>query len=412
MTASPPTPAEALIAGEVAKQGPMTFARFMELALYHSELGYYTREDAGPGSERDYLTSPEIHTAFALLLCFQLDEMWKRLGTPDPFSLIEVGPGSGAFAADVLEMAEACCPSFGSTLHIKLLEPSPSLRRRQAERLSGREDRVSWIDAPPESLDPLGPGCVFANEVLDALPVHRVEGTLAELQEIYVALRDDRLADHRAAVSTAKLSAQIAAGGGSLAPGQRGEVSLAAPALVTSLARLVDPGYLLFLDYGDPAVTLYGARRPEGTLRCYSRHVLNRDPYRLVGRQDLTAHIDLTAITRAAERAGLTLVGATRQTRFLERLGLRSLAASIQSSGLGLAEKRAHGRALGLLGDPRELGRLAVLGFATAAATGGLRGFLDGESALPPFDPSLLRFRASAAELARSPGTAAREALR
>src|SRR6266581_3084036 len=180
------------IAGEIVARGPIPFARFMELCLYHPILGYYTR-GIGGGGGRDYLTSSGIHGAFGALLARQVEEMWRRAGRPDPYHFVEFGPGEGHFAADFLREA-ARSPAFASALRCLLVEPSPALRERQRSRLKGCTTiPVSWTDEPGLDGRAQFAGCLFANEVLDSLPVHRVVGTSEGPREIHVALKDGEL---------------------------------------------------------------------------------------------------------------------------------------------------------------------------------------------------------------------------
>src|SRR5438105_2728619 len=181
----PPTSAERLIRQEIEAAGRITFARFMELALYAPAAGYYETRAATDFS-RDYVTSPELHPAFGVLLCGQLEEMWRRLGRPGEFWLIEAGPGTGTFAADVLATVAEVFPGFGAALRLGLLERSAALREIQRQNLRRWMDRVQWLD--PGRVEPVGPGCIFANELLDAFPVHRIAMSAHGVEEIYVDL--------------------------------------------------------------------------------------------------------------------------------------------------------------------------------------------------------------------------------
>jgi SAM-dependent MidA family methyltransferase len=293
-------------------------------------------------------------------------------------------------------------PRFAAVLTLGLIEPSPSLRREQERRLGDHASRMQWLEPVAGPWTALGAGCVFANEVLDALPVHRVLMTERGLRETYVDIHGTGFRACEGPLSSSAIAEQIAAGGGQLAPGQHGEVNLSASRLVRSLASLVDPGYLLLLDYGEPATNLYGLQHPDGTLRCYWRHTLNRDPLRRVGVQDITADVDLTAVTHAAEEAGLELIGATRQTRLLQRLGAEALSDAITGAALRRVEERAHLAALSLLLDPRELGRLAVLGFGRNAPRRLLSGFSDHPVEPPEIPSELMQLRSAPAEIART----------
>ncbi len=390
------------VAAEIAERGPIPFRDFMDLTIFDPDVGYYARGRAGPGAECDYLTSPEIHSAFAVLVSLQIAEMWRHLGEPDPFWLVEAGPGSGAFIEDVLLAGGATTPRFAAALRIALIEASPTLRRHQEARLAALGARVRWLDRVAESAPALGPGCVFANEVLDALPFHRVVMTDAGLEEIYTDGDEAGLFDTPGVLSRPEIAGQIALGGGRLTLGQAGDVNLAVSGLLSDLARLVDPGYLLVLDYGEPATELYGARFPAGTLRCYWRHTRNQDPYLRVGLQDITAHVDLTAVTRVGESAGFQLIGATRQARFLERLGMTHLADQVDRTPMGRAHSRAHRAALAMLMDPRELGNLAALVFGRGVPPAPLRGF-GGGPVLPISLPTgVLRLHSDPGLLVRS----------
>ncbi|MBM2811596.1 MAG: hypothetical protein HW416_2355 [Chloroflexi bacterium] len=381
------------IADEIAASGPMTFARFMELALYDPDVGYYERAAATLGPDGDYLTSSTIHRAFAALLTSQLEEMWRILGQPSIFWLIEGGPGTGAFAAGVLETAAAAFPSFHRSLHVALIERSGRLRHRQTETLAVWEERVRWIDSTPSSWRPLGVGCVLANELLDAFPVHRVvmrpeglsDGLPGRLMEACVDVVDGRFQDIELRPTTPALANQIAAGGGHLHIGQSGEVSLGAPGWVAAAAGLIERGYLLIMDYGAPAGDLYGESHPDGTLRSFWRHTMNRQPYDRVGEQDITAHVDFSAVTREAQRAGLSLLGATSQQKLLDRLGLTLLDERLEQFVPERAAQRAHRAALGLLSDPLGLGNVTAVAFGKQVSDAPLAGF----SRTSPLEPQV-----------------------
>src|SRR6266850_1111545 len=249
-------------AAEIAARGPIPFARFMELCLYHPVLGYYTR-GVGGGGGRDYVTSSGIHAAFGALLARQAEEMWRRAGRPEPWHFVEFGPGEGYFASDFLREA-ARNGAFAAALRYLLVEPSRALQERQRSRLKGRTSiPLSWVDE--QGLDGRAPlvGCLFANEVLDAFPVHRVVGSADGPREIHVVV----------------------------------------------------------VDYGHEAQDLYAPQRRRGTLLSYHHHRVNEEFLQRPGDQDLTAHLDFTALRRAAEARGARCLGLTTQSRFLLALG-------------------------------------------------------------------------------------------
>lgn len=339
----------------------MTFARFMELALYHPELGYYATGRRGPGRDADFLTAPESHPIFGWAVARQLGEVWERLGRPARFTVREHGAGTGALAAGIVEGLQRA----GSPL-------LAALRYRVEERATSRkgqvEDRLSTIDAAgilePDDGSPIT-GAVLANEVLDALPFHRLEGrTGGAVAELLVGLdATGELATVAGSPSTPALRARLDAEGVRLAPGQRAEVCLAVDGWVAAAAAGLERGLLLLLDYGHPATALYDASRGS-LLRAYVRHRVHDDPYANVGRQDLTAHVDLTAVERAATRSGLAHLGTTSQAAFLAGLRAHELLVRLQSDPATTLETYLGARsALFRMLDSAVTGRFAVMAF-------------------------------------------------
>ena len=186
------------------------FARFMEIALYAPGVGYYAAR-AAVDFQRDYVTSPELHPAFGVLLCGQLEEMWRRMGRPGEFWLVEGGPGTGAFASDVLATAEEGFPDFSRALRLALIERSDALRDVQRATLAPWGTAVRWVDLEAGP-GPLGAGCVFGNELLDALPAHRVVMRAEGLHETYVSTLGNGFEDVEDLPSTPALAEQIRAG--------------------------------------------------------------------------------------------------------------------------------------------------------------------------------------------------------
>jgi SAM-dependent MidA family methyltransferase len=308
------------IVAEIAARGPIPFARFMELCLYHPNLGYYTR-GIGGGGGRDYLTSSGIHQAFGALLARQVEEMWRRGGRPDPYHFVEFGPGEGRFAADFLREAKRS-PAFAAALRYVLVEPSPALQERQRARLKGRTSiPISWSDEAGLDGRAQFTGCLFANEVLDAFPVHRVVGTPEGPREIHVAVRDGELLETPLPLSGPALERFLAESAIVLAPGQEADINLAAPCWIAWAVGLLKRGYLVVVDYGHEAEELYAPERRRGTLLAYHHHRTNENFLARPGEQDLTAHLDFTALRRAAEARGARCLGLTTQARFLLALG-------------------------------------------------------------------------------------------
>jgi len=351
----------ARIEAEIRAAGTITFARFMELALYDPDHGYYAGGERGPGRTADFLTAPESHPIFGWAVARQLEEAWERLGRPARFTVREHGAGTGALAAGIVDGLTRSGSPLRVAIRYRIVERAPD-RHRQVR------DRLATIDAA----DVLEPddggsieGAVLANEVLDALPVHRVEGGQGgELAELYVGLdAAGALVAVPGPPSTPALGARLEAEGVRLAPGQRAEICLAVEPWVAAAAAGLRRGLLIVTDYGHPATALYEPSRGS-LLRAYLRHRVHAGPFVNVGRQDLTAHVDLTAVERAGAAAGLDHLGTTSQAEFLLGLGAGDLLASLQGDvRTGLEGYLGARAALVRMLDPAVTGRFAVLVF-------------------------------------------------
>lgn len=350
----------------------ISFADFMELALYHPQGGYYTTKEAVLGFEGDFVTSAHLGHDFGELLAAQFAEMWAHLGRPAPFPLIEMGAGQGLVAADILGTLQNRFADCFAALSYQIVERSDRLQATQAQRLEPWAERVAWIgleEIPDDSIT----GCFFSNELVDALPVHQVVVTEAGLQEVYVTLgsrTDDSLKEAAAAPSTPRLADYFTFVGIDLndpqyASGYRTEVHLAALDWMKTVATKLHRGYVLTIDYGYPASRYYNRARAQGTLQCYYQHAHHDNPYSHLGHQDITAHVNFTALERQGEVCGLETLGATQQAMFLMALGLGDRIAAlgqIQASDpatVNLAIQRRD--KLHQLINPMGLGNFVVL---------------------------------------------------
>lgn len=339
------TPIGRLLRERIRANGPITFAEWMQTALYHQRHGYYQRERPTVGADGDFLTSPEVHPIFGAAVACAAADAWERLGRPDPFRIVEIGPGTGALAESMLRSLPGPAASAAS---LRLVERNVFAAARQRERLAAF-GRIEWVD----DLDCIAAGSahlIIANELLDALPFHRLirrDGWL----ELMVDWSDDRgFHDAPAAPSDPSLPPPCAAP----APdGLAAEVSPARAEMIGALAERIGGGCMLLLDYGHPRRELYAHRRRRGTLATAWRHVPGDDPYARPGGQDITAHIDLDQVREAAAAAGLTPSPVIAQADWLGRLAPHILPAG------DLAARRA----LEQLRDPDGLGRIAVMGF-------------------------------------------------
>lgn len=339
-----------LIVRRICEEGPLPFAEYMDLALYHPEFGYYARADRRSGRAGDFLTSVDSGTVFGALLARQFAEMWPLAAPGAAPALVEAGAGSGRLARDVLDHLAAVCPDLYRTLRLTLVERSPAARAAQAATLGAHAARLAGAATElPAGVR----GVVFANELLDALPVHPIVMTADGVREVHVDRDGDRLVE-RLGPASAAVRAHVARFGIRLEPGWRAEVSPAAVAWVAAAARRLARGFLVLIDYGHEARELYSLTHARGTLTCYRRHRAAvggeggaaapwlAEP----GACDITAHVDLTAIRTAAEQAGLQTLAVLDQTYFL--LALAAL------GGRGeVPRPTANGQASGRQGAPR-----------------------------------------------------------
>ncbi|HJR77778.1 MAG TPA: SAM-dependent methyltransferase [Nitrospiraceae bacterium] len=322
---------------EIARTGPMTFARFMELALYHPCFGYYVRPVDHPQSERigwsgDFYTSSDVHPFLALALAKQAKQIDELLGHPTPFTVVEMGPGKGLLARDFLAASRYYGDSFCARLRYVLIERSPTMRMLQQEALAPYMDRiglVSWLG----SLDELAPdsveGLFLSNELVDAFPVHRVMMVEGRLRELYVRWNGAGFEEFDGPLSTPLLTEHFRRLGLTLEEGCRAEINLQAARWMEQVARVVARGVVLTIDYGHSAQDLYGPSRPQGTLLCYYHQTASDDPYTRVGEQDMTAHVDFTSLATVGEASGLVLTGFTNQMSFLIAMGIEEILESL-----------------------------------------------------------------------------------
>lgn len=376
-----------LIGSRIRARGLVTFAQFMEWALYEPGLGYYEREHLPLGW--DYRTSPHLAADFAQLLAEQILQFWHILGSPPHFAVIEMGAGSGRLAEDWLAYVCSNWPDFWQALEYGILERSAFLRRLQQERLAGYGEKVRWLEWD-EIPDGSVTGCFFSNELVDAFPVHRVQVQAGALREIYVDWAEgEGFREVLGDLSTPALEAYFARLGIPIATypsGYQTEVNLKALEWLQLLARKLRRGYVLTLDYGHTAQRYYSPQRFQGTLLAYRQHGTYADPYVWVGSQDLTAHVDFTTLQQVGESLGLKCLGFTQQSCFLVNLGLAERLAALGQVGdeggdLGQVLQRRH--ALHALLDPLGLGSFGVLlqakGLSEAEAAQPLQGFVEPE---------------------------------
>ncbi|MHB8880149.1 MAG: class I SAM-dependent methyltransferase [Thermodesulfovibrionales bacterium] len=308
---------EKKITGLILERGPMTFERFMETALYDPELGYYCSPDLEIGKAGDFYTSSHLHPVFGVMVGRQIMEMWEFMARPERFTLVEVGGGTGHICADILDSLKE--GQFFDALQYIIVEISPAMRKKQQVLLAAYAAKVSWVSC----LEELAPfrGCIFSNELIDAFPVHLVEMG-DELTEIYVNTRAGALVEEAGPLSTQALADYFREFHITIEQGYRTEVNLRARQWLQDVSEKLLEGFVLTIDYGYNTRDYYSEDRDRGTLLCYHRHQAGEDPLQHIGQQDITAHVNFSALKKWGENAGLRARGFSSQGAFLVSLGI------------------------------------------------------------------------------------------
>jgi SAM-dependent MidA family methyltransferase len=343
----------------------ITFAEYMDLVLYHPQHGYYASNSNQISERGDFLTSPHLADDFGEMLTIQLYQIWQILGAPSLFRIVEMGAGQGLLAAQILAYSQQEYPDFRRSIDYIIIETAPAMIAAQQAKLKDLPVRwCDWEDIPDRSIS----GCFLSNELIDALPVHQVVVTKDKLQEIYVtASEQDRVFNESIdELSTDKLAKywqlnRINLLSDRYPDGYRTEVNLAALDWLKLVARKLQRGYTISIDYGYSADRYYNPMRSQGTLQCYYQHAHHNDPYIQIGNQDLTAHVDFTALQNQGELLGLQTVGFTQQGLFLMALGLGERIAAISSSSGEIQSLLQRRQNLHQLIDPIGLGKFGVL---------------------------------------------------
>ncbi len=343
---------EARVRDEISRAGGwISFARYMQLALYEPGLGYYSAGARKLGAAGDFVTAPEVAPVFSRCLAVQCEEVLRSLGSGD---VLELGAGSGVMAAELIaELARRdCLPA-----RYRILDVSADLRERQRATLAAAVpqllERVEWLDRLPEDFT----GIVVANEVLDALPVERfvVRGGVVNALGVTSQLGRLEWSEARASAALADAVRGVERDMDATWPdGYTSEINLGLADWLAALAASVRRGVLLFVDYGLPRREFYAAERSDGTLLCHFRHRFHDDPFTRIGLQDITAWVDFTAVAEAGQAAGLELAGYATQAHFLIGCGLGEFLADV--SGLDVVSRVNLSRQAMVLTLPGEMG--------------------------------------------------------
>jgi SAM-dependent MidA family methyltransferase len=352
-----------LIANSYQKRIP--FSDYMKLVLYHPQFGYYTSNADCIGKSGDFLTSPHLSADFGELLAIQIKQLWEILGSPNKFIIVEMGAGQGLLAAQILEYLQREDRQLFDALEYLIIETAPAMIAAQQKRLNTLPVMwCEWSEIDDRSIV----GCFISNELIDALPVHQVIVKDGRLEEVYVTVDKDskiftELVDE---LSTDRLNQywqlnDIDLLSDKYSEGYRTEVNLAALDWLKVVEEKLDRGYIISIDYGYSADRYYNPIRSQGTLQCYYEHYHHNDPYINIGNQDLTAHVDFTAIQKQGELLGLETIGFTKQGMFLMALGLGDRISTVSNSGGDIQTILTRRQNLHQLIDPMGVGKFGIL---------------------------------------------------
>lgn len=302
---------------EIRERGRIPFSRYMELCLYDPELGYYSRNAQQFGKAGDFYTSSDVHAVFGRLLARQFDEMWRALGSPEHIEMVEVGPGRGLFAQDVLDWSGKKFPDFFRALRYVLVERSAALRERISEKLARHIEcgKVELTAQWPPSQSPVAPLIIFANEFFDALPIE----ILSASGSLRIDARDGHFVETWAPSSAEELDFLDRY---SIHPesNERVEAPIAALQFMDRIAASIERGFLIAIDYGYTREEQLAGRH-RGTLKAIRQHSISANPYEAPGEQDITADVNFTALASAAEKRGMQTHKLVTQSHFLLGIG-------------------------------------------------------------------------------------------
>ena len=319
-----------IIAAEISEKGPMPFSRYMELCLYHPHLGYYQRQEPTTGPAGDFYTAPHVHALFGRTLAAWIQQVAKNTDL-DKVTVLELGPGNGQLARDILDHWGKDQPMLSMIL---VEEAGP--RRRDLEARFAK-DPVRVVE--PAELDDLDPfeGVVLANEFFDALPLRVFARSEGIVKEVFVGRHKDSFVEILLPAETEGRTTQTL---DTLAEECRTETSDLWKPWLLRLARVLHRGRLLILDYGEPAENLLVPWRPAGSLRCYRRHQVDTDPFDSPGEKDITAHVNFSLLRDWGEDAGFELISFSSQSSFLIKGGILEMLAQTMDK---LPEKESTG---------------------------------------------------------------------
>ena len=292
----------------------------MDMALYYPGLGYYTSPEFVIGRKGDFYTSSHLHAIFGMIIGKQLEEMWEIMQKPSDFSAVEIGAGRGYLCKDMLEYLKN--RHIFHSLNYIIAELNPVLRENQRNFLSDFSDKINWVSSVNE-LHGIR-GCIFSNELLDAFPVHLVKKEDV-LKEIFISFNENYFIEQYQDVSSIDIINYLKHFSVEIPRGYRTEINLRIKDWLRDIAEALSDGFLLTVDYGYIAQEYYEEDRTKGTLLCYHKHQVTENPYKNIGKQDVTAHVNFSSLKRWGDEIGFKTIGYCPQGTFLVALGIDEL---------------------------------------------------------------------------------------
>ena len=321
------SPLKQKIIEKIRSEGHINFETFMDMCLYYPELGYYTRDSSKIGKSGDFYTSPHLHPIFGAMIGRQMIEMWEIMERPQDFQIVEIGAGMGYLAKDMLDYLrrlEVRCQdpkgvgNFFKNLQYIILEMNPYVELKQKELLSEFKEKIIWVSNINEIRSVRG--CFLSNELLDAFPVRLIEMDNG-IKEIYVSVDGDEFIEIKMPCSD-EIKKYFDDFGIKLPEGYRTEVNLKIKEWLSNVNDKLSEGFIMTIDYGYTSADYYSEERNRGTLLCYYRHQINEDPYRHIGEQDITAHINFSFLKKLGDEFGIETLGFCPQGTYLVSLGI------------------------------------------------------------------------------------------
>ena len=310
-----------IIKSEIRDSGPITFEKFMDLALYHPIYGYYSSGNVSIGRRGDFYTSPYVHSAFGEIIADFIIRSFSYINASVP-TIAEIGAGNGTLARDILNSIESENPDIYIKLKYIFIDESKCLLKEARNHLENHADRVLFAndisDIERDSID----GIVISNELFDSIPFHRAVIENGRLREIYIELKDDNFTESTGEPSTNGIEKYVTNQCPELKEGQMMEINLGAGNALRNISGILKKGFLLTVDYGYLASELYNHSRIKGTYKCMRGHEINEDPYSAIGEQDITAHVDFSNLISVGEEVGLNKIIYTTQGQFLVDWGI------------------------------------------------------------------------------------------